>query len=69
MTISGQSTGEYPLYGYIVVNGRYIEGMTTCPRETAQFLSIGGNQLPADLQMRSCAPIPLQPRQRLSVVQ
>jgi hypothetical protein len=69
MTISGQSTGEYPLYGYIVVNGKYIEGLTTNPKETAQFLSQGGAQLPADVQMRSCAPIQLPPRQRFSVVQ
>lgn len=69
MQISGQSNGEYPLCGYIVVNGKYIEGKTTCPKETAQFLSLGGDQLPADVQMRSCAPVPLLPRRRLTLVQ
>ena len=69
MQISGQSNGEHPLYGYIVVNGRYIEGLTNNPKETAEFLSQGAGQLPADIQMRSCAPIELAARRRLSVIQ
>ncbi len=64
-----QSNGEYPLYGYIVVNGRYIEGMCNTAKDTARFLAAGGGMLPADVQMRSCPPIPLEPRRRLVAVQ